>query len=216
MDGTIHAFLMEGEVKNLPLVYDFLAKENEANVGSPDYYERTYDTLGVDEARELSTRTMTKPVETKRKVFVIVATVITTEAQNALLKTFEEPQAAVLLILITPRAEALLPTLRSRVVALRLTARKVIADSSKRFLSLSTDARMEFIKQLVGKDADERSMADIHGFLTDLELLMVEKSPRLEVREGLLSVYRAKKYIADKGSLVKTLLEQVALLVPKF
>jgi len=49
------------------------------------------------------------------KVFVVEeAELMNSEAQNALLKTLEEPQGRTLLILLTDRPDALLPTIRSR------------------------------------------------------------------------------------------------------
>ena len=49
------------------------------------------------------------------KVFVAEeADLMNTEAQNALLKTLEEPQGRTLLILLTDQPDALLPTIRSR------------------------------------------------------------------------------------------------------
>lgn len=54
-------------------------------------------------------------VEGKGKVFVIEeAATMNAAAQNALLKTLEEPAGRTLIVLLTDRAESLLPTVRSR------------------------------------------------------------------------------------------------------
>jgi DNA polymerase-3 subunit delta' len=60
-----------------------------------------------------------------RVVLVRDAELMTDEAQNALLKTLEEPGRSTLLVLVTARPESLLPTTRSRcvVVALRPLSR---------------------------------------------------------------------------------------------
>ena len=66
------------------------------------------------------------------------------------------------------------------------------------------------LKPLLEKDEDDkRDIGKIVAFLSALERALKRKP------EGLHAIYRARKYIGDKGALVKPLLEQVALLVPK-
>lgn len=56
-----------------------------------------------------------RPTQSPRRVFIIRdAERMNEEAQNALLKTLEEPPGATCLILVTASAERLLPTIRSR------------------------------------------------------------------------------------------------------
>ncbi len=57
------------------------------------------------------------------------------------------------------------------------------------------------------KDDEERDIRSVIAFLEDMERGIGARNPK-----GLRAVYRAKRYIADKGALVKPLLEQVALL----
>lgn len=57
-----------------------------------------------------------------RVVLVREADRLVEEAQNALLKTLEEPGDAALLVLVTARPERLLPTIRSRVVRVPFSA----------------------------------------------------------------------------------------------
>ncbi len=61
-----------------------------------------------------------RPYEGTRRVVVIDnADAMTTQAQNALLKTLEEPPGSLLLLLVTARPGSLLPTIRSRCQPLR-------------------------------------------------------------------------------------------------
>jgi DNA polymerase-3 subunit delta' len=61
-----------------------------------------------------------RPFEARRRVFVIDgADDMTTEAQDALLKTLEEPPASSMLILVTAYPDVLLPTIQSRCRRLR-------------------------------------------------------------------------------------------------
>lgn len=69
----------------------------------------------VSQIRELSEHASFAPREAERRVFVIdPADRMNAEAQNALLKTLEEPPGRAVLLLIASRPHALLPTVRSR------------------------------------------------------------------------------------------------------
>lgn len=71
--------------------------------------------IGVDAVRALQKFLYDKPIASPRRTAILTdADLLTTEAQNALLKITEEPPAHALIFLIIPNPEELLPTLRSR------------------------------------------------------------------------------------------------------
>ena len=71
--------------------------------------------IGVDQVREVCDQlSMTSMRRGYRVAIIVPADKMTPQAQNALLKTLEEPGPRTLLILVTARPSALLPTLRSR------------------------------------------------------------------------------------------------------
>ncbi|MGD1003649.1 MAG: hypothetical protein ABR884_03700 [Minisyncoccia bacterium] len=73
------------------------------------------DSIGIDAAREVKTFLWQKPNTSVRRTLIIDnAELLTTEAQNALLKITEEPPSSSLLILITSDIESILPTIASR------------------------------------------------------------------------------------------------------
>lgn len=73
------------------------------------------DSIGIDAAREVKTFLWQKPNASARRTLIIdSAELLTTEAQNALLKITEEPPSSSLLILITSDIESILPTIVSR------------------------------------------------------------------------------------------------------
>lgn len=77
-------------------------------------------TVGIKLIRLLTADVQIKPYEGGRKVYILPdADKLTTEAQNALLKTLEEPPSYAVLILIARGTEAFLPTILSRCVTLR-------------------------------------------------------------------------------------------------
>jgi DNA polymerase-3 subunit delta' len=62
-----------------------------------------------------------RPFEAERRVYIIdPADEMTLEAQDALLKTLEEPPAAAILVLVTAYPDVLLPTIQSRCRRLRV------------------------------------------------------------------------------------------------
>ena len=75
--------------------------------------------IGIQQIREMERELRYRSFGGKRKIAIIdPAALMNVPAQNALLKTLEEPPQNSLIILITPNAGALLPTLRSRCLPL--------------------------------------------------------------------------------------------------
>ncbi|MFZ2257765.1 MAG: AAA family ATPase [Clostridiaceae bacterium] len=77
--------------------------------------------IGVDEVRRIIGEANIMPFEGNRKVIIIYnGELMTTQAQNGLLKTIEEPQPGVYFIILTKTLDNLLPTIRSRCAIHRL------------------------------------------------------------------------------------------------
>ena len=73
------------------------------------------NSIGIDAVREAQNFLWQKPNKSSRRTFIIDdAELLTTEAQNALLKITEEPPQSSLLILVSSDPEGLLPTILSR------------------------------------------------------------------------------------------------------
>ncbi|MDR2045248.1 MAG: DNA polymerase III subunit delta' [Clostridium sp.] len=80
------------------------------------------DAIGVDDIREQVNQDVSiKPYASPYKVYLISeAEKMTPQAQNALLKTLEEPPPYVVILLLASNVNALLPTVVSRCVLLRM------------------------------------------------------------------------------------------------
>ncbi len=71
--------------------------------------------IGIDQMRELKVFLSRKPIISKRKVVIIEsANLLNDQAQNALLKSAEEPPKDSLIIITMQNPESLIPTLASR------------------------------------------------------------------------------------------------------
>lgn len=79
-------------------------------------------TLGVEDIRrQINDTIRIKPYQSKWKVYIVDgAEKMTAQAQNALLKTMEEPPEYAVILLLTENYELLLPTITSRCVMLKL------------------------------------------------------------------------------------------------
>ena len=91
----------------------------------PDIITVTHDkpnTISVDDIRVQVNNTIdVKPYQGPYKIYIIPeADKMTVQAQNALLKTIEEPPKYAVILLLTENAELLLPTINSRCVMLKL------------------------------------------------------------------------------------------------
>ena len=76
--------------------------------------------IKVDQIRDAIEKSAYRPFEGRRRVVIVdEADALLVEAQNALLKTLEEPPSASMFVLVTSRPDVLLPTVRSRCQRLR-------------------------------------------------------------------------------------------------
>ena len=87
-------------------------------------------TIGVDDIRlQLNNDIYIKPYSSEYKIYIIEdAEKMTEQAQNAMLKTIEEPPKYAVIILLTVNAKLLLPTILSRCLLLNIrpVARKLV------------------------------------------------------------------------------------------
>lgn len=200
-----HAYVATCGVSEL---CDALEERGVPRAGSPDVYIYECQEFRIDDARALRERAAQQPLTLPRRVFIISCANIAAEAQNALLKTLEEPRGNAVFFFLLPSPARLLPTFRSRIELLVHERRAESAISVQDFLNAPSAKRIAMLEVFTKKKDDEvRDMQGVHAFLDALERALGSK------RTGLIAVYRAKRYIADKGALVKPLLEQLALLV---
>lgn len=91
-------------------------------------------TIKIEQVREIVERAAYRPFEGRRRVVIVSdADALVPQAQNALLKTLEEPPSSSIFILVTSRPDMLLETVRSRCIRLRFAESGVQA--------VDTDAR---------------------------------------------------------------------------
>src|SRR3989344_8671892 len=150
---THHAYGIAGQPETIiPKLIKSLLKIGYRTKGNPDFRVESHDVMGVDESRVLKEAAGRKAISGSKKVFIISARGITKEAQNALLKVFEEPPLGTHFFLIVPSLDILLPTLQSRVYLLSSLSRAHLPPTpalATAFLGETTAKRLEIIRDLL-------------------------------------------------------------------
>lgn len=133
--------------------------------------------IGVDQVRELSDSLAMTSMRSGYRVAVIApAESMTTAAQNALLKTLEEPAPRTVLVLVAARPASLLATLRSRCqrieiarpepeAALRWLEQTLDGGASERLLALAGGAPLRAVTLAPHFEELEQQMAGIFDAL---------------------------------------------------
>lgn len=174
------------------------------------YYAHVYERFGIDEARELQALAALKNYT--EGVFLIGAASLTTEAQQALLKLFEEPQKGTVFIVMVPHG-VLLPTVKSRMLEYpELIEADADTSGAKKFLKLSGKERSDFITKLL-KD-DENQKERVRDFIHALEAELYKKVGDSKTRQALADIAMVRDYVRDRSPSLKMLLEHLALALP--
>jgi len=166
----------------------------------PDVLEIIPETsIGIDEIRQIKTFLSRKPIgSTQNTVIIRNAEKLTLPAQNALLKTLEEPPGNSQVYLVTNHPDQLLPTILSRVqITIKQLSNEIINSQSKDLLSklLESTGVGERIKILNEAGFTRESFLE---FLDNLELILHN-----DVQNSQLSTLNYQ-LIADTRSYLKS------------
>lgn len=216
-----HAYALEGDRKTaISNLYNFF--ENDLNIKTKanlDFYFNEFENFGIDDGRELQSQASRKAVLGNMRIFVIAFSSITHEAQNALLKLFEEPAEGVHFFIITQSSEIFLPTLKSRLHIIKLKSilndNKVLAND---FVKCSYEKRLKLLKDIIENKNKEQSIE----FLNDLESVLYKNKsidlaktkPRQWTNEDVgvfETIQKSRDYLRGRAPSVKILLENISL-----
>lgn len=150
--------------------------------------------IGIAEIRQVGTFLSRKPLRSKHNTVVIhEAELLTLPAQNAFLKTLEEPPANSLIYLVSENPDNLLPTVLSRIQLLIETgSRRVERDftsSLRFFLQLQSSGLTEKVALLDAKNWPRSAALE---FLEDLEYAAAVQP---EILPFLPGIWTTKKYL---------------------
>lgn len=218
-----HAFLIEGEhAATLDTLLKFFEKNKIATKGNPDFWLGEFEVLSIDEAKVLKRRNDKKTFSGGKKFFVLSFGFITREAENSLLKLFEEPFPETHTFVIVPNREILLPTLLSRFEIIKTTSEQD-KDSEKAaidFLAAKPSERLKIVRKLAEEISDgKKSKEEAVKLLNGLEKTIYEKT-NLKTESQSAKVFaeieKCKDFLNDRSPSIKMILEHLSLIMPKF
>lgn len=213
-----HAYLIEGTLDVVvPQVMEF--------VQGMEVIQIKQDSFKIEDARNLKSYEAYKTID-RKKAFVIYANSFLLEAQNSLLKMFEEPIENTHFFLILPETSGLLKTFISRFYFVSTKQDMgVELKEAEKFIAMPLRNRLEYIKELVAKpeDEDEEETVDLNStrakslkFLNSLESVLHTKLLQASLKEPMHHIFKVREFLRMPGSSAKTLMESVALIVPNF
>lgn len=213
-----HAYVVGGQRDTArACIEELLAPIGGLASSDSDIVVTEHVTCTVDVARQLRSWQELSAVK-NRKVYILYTDFITREAENALLKTLEEPIANTHIILAVPNPAVLLETLLSRVRVLVPETENISGGTSnaKKFLGMSRAERFAYIETLLEKSDDEDASAEVRQraiiFVEALEKTLASLGVQ-ENAKKLESLLRLKKYLYVSGASVRMILETIAFSV---
>ncbi|HVZ75902.1 MAG TPA: hypothetical protein VG934_01365 [Candidatus Paceibacterota bacterium] len=224
-----HAYIYEGALSGFgALADDARARFSFADPADPDVELVEIEKFGIEEARDLAVSAQLSGLS-GRRLFIIGVSSMTTEAQQALLKLFEEPRAGTMFVLLTPPG-VVIATLRSRFlpypeIRKGNASQKVLGSPSgsaqpdhfaQHFLSGSQKARTDEITKLLKDDegVKERVREFLNGLEVKLHAALITSKGDAKIREGLEDIVKVRSYTNDRAPAMKMLLEHLALSLP--
>ena len=172
----------------------------------PDIIRVTHEkpgSIGVDDIRaQINGDIAIKPYSSPRKIYIVnEAEKMTVQAQNALLKTLEEPPAYAVILLLTTNVNAFLPTILSRCVVLNM---KPVADEKvKKYLmeelqvpDYKADVCVAFARGNVGKAKQLASSEDFEK-VKEEALALLKYVQDMDVTEMIAAIKKISEYKLD-------------------
>ncbi len=223
-----HAYLLEGDKEEtFKLLLNFLNTEfGFSTVANPDFWLGDFDSLGVDDSRAIKDFQSNKALVGDKKILVIKTNFITHEAQNSLLKVFEEPTQGTHLFLLMPSSENILPTLKSRLMVINLKVGSGGKQTSKlsveKFLQSSLSERFELVKVFLPRSKEEKAdKAGVINFLNELEQFLYQdfekkrttalpSSLTQDIETIFSEIRQCRSYLNDRSPSVKMILEHLS------
>ena len=240
-----HAYLIEGARDEvIPEILTFCKNLGIKTSGNPDFVHISIDNFKIDDAFELRAMSTDKSFSSQKKIFVICANTLSLDAQNVLLKMFEEPTLSTHFFLVVPDVNVLLKTLISRfyLILTKSNLKDEIVLAEK-FIKMPLRDRIDFIKGLLVETEEEdeegneivvldSTRSKALKFLNALEYLIHEKfvknfSGLLQPSAGtfpvqnslqtsLKHIFKVREFLRMPGSSTKSLMESLALVLPSF
>ncbi len=242
LEHLSHAYIVEAErEEGTRALQSLLQSFGISTVANPDYHEYQFETLLIEHARELRRAQGLRGADGAKKIFVVAFNAITSESQNALLKTLEEPTEGTHFFFLVRTSALLLPTVRSRMQLVRIATEEGTSGEvtlfAEKFLAASVSERMKMVERMTKAKTDDKPKAkeEARVFVGALEELLYENfkgapreyfpslprtarndfgHPSENFALALEDIITTKRELSDRSPSTKLLLEFLALTLP--
>ena len=144
------------------------------------------NSLKIEQIREFQNKVAEKPIISNRKVYIINdSDKMTTEAQNCLLKTLEEPPEFVTIILIGSNESAFLDTIKSRCMILRFNK---ISDED----IVNSQIMLEAFQGSIGKAIQLQDKQEEYEQIENV-IVNLENRNKIDTLNNAEAIYKAKE-----------------------
>jgi len=212
-----HAYFIHTFTDSATHLKEYLSTKFKINSHqNPDFFHEKFESLGIDDSRRIKENHLSKSFTSGgKRIYIIETSNITHEAQNSLLKVFEEPNEDSHFFLIMPSVHVLLPTLRSRLMIVETDVKEQggveVMKQAEEFLKMNMKDKVAFMDDMAKDISDEKiNKSDAVEFLAALEFAIYKKSGTRHTNV-LKAILQAREYMNDRSASVKQLLESVAL-----
>lgn len=170
---------------------------------NPDFkiIEPDGNSLKIEQIREFQSKVTEKPIISNKKVYIINdSDKMTTEAQNCLLKTLEEPPEFVTIILIGSNENAFLSTIKSRCMILHFN--KIQDDEIKRFLEenyqnkVNSKIMLDAFQGSIGKALQIQDKQEEYEKIEKI-IYSLENKDKIDILKMSEPIYKAKEEKLD-------------------
>jgi hypothetical protein len=219
-----HAYLLEGDKEALRMgLFEFIEKDlKHQTQGNPNFWFGEFDAFTIDDARALKELQMNKVDSDEKKIFVITFNYVTREAQNGMLKIFEEPTENTHFFVVVPSIATILPTLLSRVIHINNFSESGVKNPMElladKFVKGSRSEKGNIVKELLAQITDEeRSKFAAAEFVDHLQkkissLIDLHNTKEKDI-QVLESLFKSRDYLNDRSASAKMILEHLALTI---
>lgn len=216
LQNLSHATIITGNrITNLESVKNFLMAQGIGVQGNSDVFLYDQESIGIDLVRDEVVRFVSSQKVSSSRIVILSFDRATTEAQNALLKSIEEPQEGTYFLILVPSTESLLPTILSR-------AQMISGDASagvtrldvNEFLKSNLAARFALVESVVKnkKDEENLSKSEVVAFLDHLEKNLWEKGNRDE--QLFADIRQMREYANIRGASHRVILDFIGMVAP--
>lgn len=162
--------------------------------------------IGIEEAGQVLGWNALKTEQT-RVCIIHEANLLTTEAQNTLLKVVEEPSENTQIIFVAPNQYALLGTIRSRCKIITLQSEEEAAAIDLHpIINVAFHEREKAIENELGKDPSRKSISKLIEALIESQMSTIASGlPNSDMIEWLEDIYRANSRNVNKKLIIQNI-----------